>query len=121
MSFYSEIALEADGIIAEFGAVGILRGAGFDAYDPTTGGVSDTDAPIDRAVNAVVLDFDEQAIAGGLVQASDKRVLISATYAGPTPKIGDKFIWSDGTYTVWNAKNLAPAGESVMYELQVRR
>lgn len=119
MSFYTDIAVDADKVLKEFGASAILRRIGLGSYEPFDA-VAASGSPGDEPVTAVVLDYDESDMSGSLIQRSDKRVFMSAVGVEP-PRVTDIFVWVDGTYAIQDAKVLAPSGENVIYELRVRK
>lgn len=119
MTFYSDIAVDADTVLKEFGAPAILRRVGLGSYEPFDA-VAASGSPGDEPVTAVVLDYDESDMTGSLIQRSDKRVFMSAVGVD-APRVTDLLVWVDGTYTIQDAKVLAPSGVNVIYELRVRK
>lgn len=118
MSFYAETAVIADEVLRDFGATGTLtRTESTGVYDPETGDYS-TSVTVQDVV-AVVLPIDARLIDGQSVLATDETAYLSAV--GVTaPQASDSLTWGGKTYTVMRCKNLAPAGQAVLYELQVR-
>ena len=119
MSFYGDLANTAHELLSEFGAPAQLVRAGEDAaYNPDEG---TTTVPVEAAsdVTAAVFEYPERMIDGTLIQQGDKRVLMSVQ-STLEPRNADAFTWFGTTYTVVNNKKLSPAGENVLYVLQVR-
>lgn len=88
---------------------------GADPWDPSTG----TTTTVNTAVTVVVTEYEKNQIDGTLIQASDRKVLMTAM-AGVEPVPADTLTISGKVYSVINAMPLAPAGIAVMYEVQAR-
>ncbi|MBS0227672.1 MAG: hypothetical protein JSS23_03135 [Proteobacteria bacterium] len=118
MSFYGDLAADADSLLKEFGAAGtITRKEQSGEYDPATGNY--TEAIASQDVTALVIDYPQRLIDNTTVLQGDKQVYVSAVGL-ITPKPTDRLAWQGRDYTVVNVKDLAPAGLSVLVELQVR-
>lgn len=120
MSFdYADIAATADEILREFGAAGIVtRKEPGGVYDPDTGTYPDT--PVSQNCTAVVFAYPQHLVNGTTVLQGDELAYLSAVGL-VMPKPAEVFAWQGISYTVINAKPLAPAGVNVLAELQVRR
>lgn len=118
MSFYGDMAAVADDVLREFGATGTLtRTESTGEYDPDTGDYVTTTVTQDCI--AVVLPVDQKLVDGTTVLATDETAYLSAV--GVTePRASDRLKVNGKIYTVIRCKNLAPAGQAVLYELQVR-
>lgn len=120
MSIYDRAIAAARRQIEKYGAQTTLTtlGAGNGTYDENTA-TATPPAPIVDTVTAVVLPVADRLIDGTLIQAGDQIAYLSAL--GITePKVGSVLAWRGKSYTTVKAKALAPAGEAVLYELQVR-
>lgn len=117
MSFYAELAQTVQEILAEFGAETTLTKVTAGAYNPATGSAGETRTP--RTVTAAVFDYETKYIDGTLILSGDKQVFMSVV-GNEAPKPGDLLAWMGKDWRVITFKNLAPAGISVLYELQVR-
>jgi hypothetical protein len=118
--FYTELPVVADELLAEFGAACSLGKMTKGAYNPATGTTSISYPP--NGVTAAVFDFPQKYIDGTLIKVGDKRVLLSAVGLTVTPEPGDHFTdVRDTVLTVIAAKDIAPAGTSVLWVLQVRK
>ena len=121
MSFdYGDMAEVADDLLHEFGQAGVLGSVTDGAYNPETGEAGPTSAP--HAVTAAIFDFPQKYIDGTLIRTGDKRALLSALGLAVTPKSGDTLTDAAGAlYQVVDAKATAPAGQVVLWTLQVRK
>lgn len=120
---YASTAQTVLRLLARFGAAATLTRPGVSAYDPTAGTV--TAAPVVDAVTAAVFPYvlrhlDDRRIDGTLVFATDKQAYIASPVGLAEPKPGDVLLWQGVNLTVVTCKNLAPAGVSVIYEVQAR-
>jgi hypothetical protein len=116
---YADLALSADELLAEFGAVAQTVHTTAGTYDPEAG-TSTPESTTTQDVTAVCIDYESKFIDGALILRGDKQVFMSAR--GVTaPVAGDKFTWQAAEYAVIAVTPLAPAGVVVLYELQVRR
>lgn len=107
---YTRARATAVRMLAKYGRAMTLRSSvsSGTSWDPT---ITDTDA----AITGVMLEYDahEQV---GLIQASDKKVLTSAT-ATPQMKLIDGGI----TYEIISIKPLQPGDTVIMSEIQARK
>lgn len=119
-SFYDDCAADANEALEEFGQTCVLGVVTAGAYDPETGGASTTTT--NHTVTAAIFDYPTRHIDGTLILTGDKRALVSAVGLTVEPKPGHTFTDAAAVvYQVVNAKNLAPAGTSVLWTLQVRK
>lgn len=80
--------------------------------------------PSDQTVMGVFLDYEQRYIDGALIKAGDQRVLMPATDTAGTaiaPAAGRIVLRGQEKWEVITVKPLAPAGDPVMFELQVRQ
>lgn len=118
--FYADMALVADDLLYEFGQAGVLGSVTDGAYNPATGEAGPTSTPY--AVTAAIFDFPQSYIDGTLIRTGDKRALISPLGLAVTPKSGDTLTDAAGAvFQVVDAKATAPAGQVVLWTLQVRK
>jgi hypothetical protein len=118
VSFYSDLAADANALIVEFGASASLARVTPGAYDPATGTTTPTETV--QPVRAVVFDYDRAVIDGTLILQGDKQVYMSAVGVTP-PTAGDILTWQGAPYNVIAVKPLAPAGVDTLHELQIRK
>jgi hypothetical protein len=118
VSFYSDLAADANALIVEFGASASLARVTPGVYDPATGTTTPTE--VVQPVRAVVFDYDRKAIDGTLILQGDKQAYMSAVGVTP-PAAGDVLTWQGSPYNVIAVKPLAPAGVDTLHELQVRK
>lgn len=116
--FYPELAAVAQEVLAEFGAPLPLKTVTPGAYNPATGTASSTTAT--TTITAAVFDHDTKFIDGTLILAGDKQAYASAAGLAE-PKPGAFVTVHDVEMKVIAVKTLAPAGISVLYELQLRK
>lgn len=117
MSFYAELAQVAQDLLAEYGQETTLTKVTAGVYNPATGTAAETRTP--RTVTAAAFDYETKYIDGTLILSGDKQVFMSVV-GNEEPKPGDLLAWMGRDWRVITFKNLAPAGISVLYELQVR-
>jgi len=118
--FYDEMAEVADELLAEFGQTATLGVPGAQTLNTTTG-VKDV-TYTSHTVTATVFDYPQKLIDGNLIRVGDKKVIISAVGLTVSPAPLQKFTDVNGlVYKVINARAVAPAGQSVLWILQVQR
>ncbi len=120
---YSEIAETANEIIEEFGQAVTLTHVIPGAYDPTTGGVTNTTTT--QTGTGAVVNWAARQIDGTLIRATDKRLLLSplntAGAALTAPVLGDTVSIGGVTYTlVEPLKEINPAGTVVLFDVNLR-
>lgn len=116
MSFYSDLAADASGLIAEFGAPIVLVRKSSE-YDPEEGVTTDQDTHTGMAVRT---QYSLRDIDGTLILQSDVRLLVSAADNMPQPEHGDSVSFDGNVYTVVNATPLRPADVTLYYDVQAR-
>ncbi len=118
MSFnYAKTAATADRLIGRFGASATFQQITVGAYDPNTGTAGNTVTSV--PVQAVVLPYGQRFIDGATILQGDLQAFLSVVGVS-VPKAGDQLLWQGKTYQIISVKDTAPAGLSVIYELQVR-
>lgn len=115
---YAEIAQVAHEILAEFGSAAVLTKTSAGEYDPDAGAASL--APTNYDCTAVVLPYEDRHIDGTLILRGDKQAMLSAVSLSAKPSPGDVLAWAGAKFRVIAAEDLAPAGVSVLFTLQVR-
>lgn len=120
-TFYADLASTADGMLKEFGAPAtLIRVAGAAVYDPATGTTVPSAEAKEEPIIAAVFDYAEGLINGSLIQVGDKQAYVSVLGVDP-PKTSDVVVWAGARYTIVKPLIMAPAGENVLYQLQMRR
>lgn len=94
------------------------QGQGQGSYNPATGTFDPAPADVQTG-QAVVLPYPQKLIDGTTVMQGDQQAYV-APGLDWAPRATDVLTWQGVDYTVVSVKNLAPAGESVLFELQVR-
>jgi hypothetical protein len=123
MTFYSDLAADADELLNEFGQSVTLTHIVPGAYDPTTGSVTNTTTT--QTGTGVVFDFGLHQsgaafTAGSMILSGDKQLLLSTVgIIAPVP--GDLATVGTDVWTIASIKSTAPAGTAVLHECQLRK
>jgi hypothetical protein len=124
-TFYDDMAATAQEMLGEFGQPATLtRHAS--GYDPATSQTTAGDVSLDVSATGagVTLDYRAAEIDGTLVLAGDVRLYLSARAQGgvpmPAPIPGDTVSVAGKTWRVVRASALAPAGQAVLHDVQLR-
>jgi hypothetical protein len=125
MSFYSEMAADADLLIGEFGQAVTITPQTAGSYDPATGAASVTATPT-QSGTGVEEAYKAHQIDGTLVKAGDIRLMLSPLNAAgaalTAPDVNQRVTLADTTvWTIISVERIAPAGTVLMYVLQLRR
>ena len=118
MSFYGDLALTADELLAEFGQPITIRTNTPGNYDPDTG--TTPIATSDTIGSGCVFDYGTQAIDGTLIVQGDKQLYLSPVGMSE-PGIDDLAIASGVTWRITQVKAIAPAGVAVLYDCNLRK
>ncbi len=117
---YAELAQDAAALLEEFGSTGTLTSRTTSgAYDPATGTHASTSQS--QTITAVVVGYPVKLIDGVMVLQGDELAYVAAPGLSFLPAPPQTMSWQGRDYTVISAKDLAPAGLSVLWELHVRR
>jgi len=115
---YSRPAATAKRLLTRFGAAATMRVKSGEKYDPETASMAATWA--DYPCTVAVLDYSLKDLAGTLVQAGDRRLLVAPDVA-QAPQVGSVFVLPDGaSVSAVRVSTLAPAGTVVLYDVQAR-
>ena len=120
---YDRAAATSLRLLTSFGKSITLRSMTAGTYDTTTGTVSAA-TETDATRKAVFLDFKQFASGqklrdGSLIQSGDRRCLLDAD--GTAPTYDSQIVDGATKYTIWDIKEVNPAGTPVLYDLVVRR
>lgn len=133
MSFYTSLRDGVAGpLIQKYGMAITLRHITKGSYNNDTGAIT-ADTITDHPCYGIVGSFNSYMVANSLVRQDDQKLMLSAKGLSVVPEIGDLFVLPDGS--IWNIpteqgslisqfqpiKRIAPAGITVMYEIQIRR
>jgi len=112
---YVRSSATAHRLITRFGWAAILRriANSGDGWNPAQ---SNTD----YTVTCAVMQYATREIDGTLVQAGDRRIIISPNGLEIEPTTRDKLIVGGETYQILRVEKMAPAGTAVYYEAQCR-
>lgn len=121
MSFYSELALDVDELLAELGQKLVVTNIELGEADPETGIVPQQKVSFETV--AVLLDYDYRNFGETLVpyqatSSSDKRIICSAARA---INVND-LLFIDGVYyKAYVIKSVNPAGVRVVYDIWAQK
>lgn len=117
--FYDRKGAVADRLITLRGSDVVLIKSGNGPFNVSTGTMSVS--PVEYNGKAVVLDLEQKEIDGTVVKIGDQKCLMSISPDIPKPTTQDKIRWQGATYKVILARDLAPAGQSVLYRMVIRK
>lgn len=117
---YNKTKTTAHRLLTKFGATGVLRRVLADtaAYDPATA-TATKPAELQTSCSAVLIAYPSKLVDGTRIRTGDQLAYISAVSASSI-KVDDLLDWRGTTYSVVDAKELAPAGVNVLWTVQVR-
>jgi hypothetical protein len=115
---YADLRETAEELIAEAGQRGVIRRPSptmGDPWNPTPAG-----DPVDDACVFVELEYAHDEIDGTLVQATDRKLLVSTAglTAAPTPEC--QLVIGPLPLEIVSVKPLAPGGLVLLWEVQAR-
>lgn len=124
MADYSRDRADADKSIREAGLLVTLRRTAAGPYDPVTG--TETQTVTDYSAWGVMFDFSAQKLQpGSVVQPGDKQLYLATlqTNGSALPALEPTDIIIAGTvqYAIVNPGVIAPNGQRILYELQLRK
>ena len=94
-----------------------LRRITLGSYNTSTGEIAETAS--DSTVKGVFEEGTQREV-NGLVQADDRKCMISASSVSNVPTTKDKIIYNSVTYQVISVKTVSQAGVDLSYELVLR-
>ena len=118
MSFdYGALATSAQLVIADFGQPVTISTDTLPVYDPVTGTATTTQ--LDETSVGVITSFESKDVNNTSILQSDKKLILSAI--GITQiKSNSSVVIGTEQYSVISISKVAPAGVTVIYELQLR-
>lgn len=117
MTFYGGLKSVASSVLADKGQNLTFSREGDTAFDPKTG--ISTTTPTSFTGYGASFNYNTKEIDGSLIQNGDIKLLLEATATAPIT--GDQVTIDSIIYRVVNIKTTSPAGEIVVYNLQLRR
>lgn len=118
MSFdYGKSQRTAQGLIAKFGQAGIIRRTVTTGNPWEPGGGSTV---TDHACTLVSLDYSLRERESTLIEATDRKVLVSTAGLSVEPTPADQVVIGDQVMAIINVMPLRPASTVLMYEMQAR-
>lgn len=114
---YAAKAATARRLLAKFGQTAHIRRTTTSGGSPSTGGGTAT--TVDTPALLVVLPVDGKDVDGTLIKAGDWWVYVEALGIDPTTT--DKIVCSEGVLTVIDPRKIAPAGETVLWQIIARK
>lgn len=115
---YAGLAKIANKILLDHGATATLKRTTTATYNSSTSTASVAEA--NETVRVAVFPYPDKMIDGTMILVGDKQVIMSALTT-TAPKPTDVLAWAGFDYTIISVKDLAPAGISVIHELQIRK
>ncbi len=117
MSIYDRAAATAERLLKRYGAPMVLKRTVEGDYDPSTG--SSSNVTQEHVTTGVMLEYAQRDVDGTLIQHGDQRVYLSPDLV-VTPVTGDTLRFNGSFFTVVVSRPLAPAGKTVLHDVQVR-
>lgn len=117
MSFYRGLAATAAKLLKEKGQPLVIRRKAVVATDPIAGTVT-TSPPQEFVVHGVLVAYNTQLVADGLVQKGDRQAIIEGGVVAPTKD--DQLLAEGRLWTIVDFESVNPAGTPIIYKLQVR-
>ena len=117
MSFdYTRSRATAERLLAKYGQAAIITRTTSvgDDWNPRL-------KPANHPCTIVVTDFKNREIDGTLVQAGDKKVIVSTSGLTIEPATGDKIAVGGFDHSIVSVKPINPGGLVIIYQLQCRR
>lgn len=118
MSFYSELAENAQELLTEFGQPVTLTRATPGSYDPSTGATASATSET-YTVHACVFGYAQRDIDGQTVRVGDQ-VAYLPTIGAVLPRTGDTLTVGGTVFSVVAGRQINPAGTAVLFEAQLR-
>lgn len=121
MSLYTDLRATAGRLLTSYGQSMTLTKRASGAYDPSTGASTVTSTTY--TVKGAVFDYSGGAYkpAPMLIQAGDRRALISAEGLSVAPEPADHLTIGSTRWAIVTVTPTDPGGTAVVYECQVRR
>lgn len=117
MAFATSLRKVASKLMAKFGGEATIRTVTPDAYNPTTGAVSET--TVDVVVRGVLEDVKAREV-NELVQAGDKRLMIAAADVAAMPSTADRVLIGGVSHQVISVVTIEQDNTAITYELILR-
>lgn len=117
MSFYSELAVVAAQLLAEFGQTVTIRRTTGKVASPVTGAVTTAGTVQDLTTKGVLRKYPDAVIDGTRMTTSDRELVLADTVQ---PLLTDKILIQGEYWTVQRVETVNPAGTAMVYKVQVR-
>ena len=118
MSFYGDLAITSNELLAEFGQAITIRVQTAGEYNPETGTSAIT--TVDTVGNGCVFDYGTNAIDGTMIAQGDKQLLLSPVGMAE-PGVDDLVLVGGVSWRITRVKSIAPAGVAVIYDCNLRK
>jgi hypothetical protein len=118
MSFYGDLALDVDEVLADLGLPITIRTNTPGDYDPDTGTTPIT--TVDTVGVGRDLDYGTHAIDGTLIAQGDRRLLLSPVGMSE-PGIDDLAIVGGVTWRITRVEAIPPTGVAALYDCNLRK
>ncbi len=117
---YNKLRDKVAVLVGKYGMPMTMRVIVPGVYDPASGSKAAPGTPADYPCFGMVGEYTLRDIDGTLIKTGDKKVILSASDSMPDPVKGNLLIMGGETWNVENSRPTAPAGISVVYDVQVR-
>lgn len=113
---YGRSKAAAERLIGRFGQIGAIRSVASSGtpWNPDAG------ATTDQICTLVELDYSATEIDGSLIEASDRKVLVSTAGVATAPTQADKIVIGGNAMDIISVKPLSPGGLVLLWEVQAR-
>ena len=117
MTFYSEMAAVANDLLAEFGAPVILQRTSGGTFDPVAGSTTGASTS-EIAAMGIQKHYKTSLVDGKRIKHGDKLFVLDDSQA---PVISDKLKVGSEYWSIVGLNTVEPAGEAIVYFVQVRK
>lgn len=121
MANYDSIIRMAQRLITKKGQTVTLRSYVVTPPDPATPWEAGSTADVDQTPSAVFLDYAQDYIDGTVIKRGDQRVFIAAADLTTPPTANGIILRGAETWKIQAIGPLNPAGDPIMYDIQVRQ
>lgn len=116
---YSKFARIANTMLTQFGVAATLTRKSSGTYDPATS-LSAVASAADT-VKVAIFPYPSKLIDGTTIHVGDMQAFMGTDGVTAAPQAMDNLTIAGVIYKIVNVQNYKPAGDSVLYELQVRK
>ena len=117
MTFYTDMAVVANELIAEFGADVVFRRTSGGTFDPVTG-LTTGATTSDNTAKGIQKTYKASLIDGTRIKNGDKLYVIDDGYV---PDMGDKLKVASEYWSIVDIQPMVPADTPIVYFVQARK